>query len=323
MNSNTLHKEAWKSVGKSKCQRDQCDITIEDHIALYGQRFDMHNSLVPKDYTVIQEAAWRTLCKSCHTTIEKLFLYKGKDKEDVMRARAELLDRYDSLNVSDVFKIAHDEKDRREDATEKLAEVLSYLKLSNRFKNDMKYRNSSFGEFLLHEFQIDEKKQYDVWCTAYMQYPEEAKKVGPTLVDKFKKTCGSEKVPAIVKAIIEKQEETGLVLPLRSNGNSPSIEKIVKPFLRSVPEKPKSTLRKDFKDSQEKLTFTEKVLHETQDELGEKTEQVNKLKKTVIEMKKPVDIQDEITEDNLLAYFEKKIGKIFTQEDYELLKKFY
>jgi len=241
-----------------------------------------------------------------------------------MRARAELLDQYDRLNVGDVFKIAHDEKDRRDDATEKLAEVLSYLKLSNRFKNDMKYRNSSFGEFLLHEFQIDEKKQYDIWCTAYMQYPEESKKVGPTLVYDFKKKCGGDKVPTIVNKIIEKQEATGKALPLKSNGNHPSIEKIVKPFLRQVPEKPKSTLKADLKDTMGKLVTTETVLKDTQQDLEEKEEQVNKLKKTVIEMKKPVEINmEEVTEDTLLDYFEEKIGKVFTEEDYQLLKRLF
>jgi len=323
MNANTLHKIAWKSLGKSKCERANCDCTIEDHLALYAQRFDMHNALVPKDYSIIHKAAWMTLCKSCHTTIEKLFLYKGRNKEEVMRLRQEISRRYEDMSDEEVLRLAHEENDTRKDATEKLTEILSHYKLSNRFKNNMKYRNSSFGEFLLHEFQIDEKKQYNVWCSAYMHYPEEAKKIGPTLVVDIKQRCGSTKVPQIVEKIKQKEEETGKVLPLKSNGNHPSIEKIIKPFLRPVPEKPKSTLRNDYKDSQKQLAQTKTVLTDTRKELDEREEQVNKLKKTVIEMKSTETPGDDINEDNLLNYFEKKIGKVFTQEDFDLLKKFY
>jgi hypothetical protein len=240
-----------------------------------------------------------------------------------MRTYQEMNEYYVDMSLQDIQKQCHDEKDRMDDATEKLTEGLLYLRRSKRFKKDRRYVNSSFGEYLLHEYQIDEKKQFDVWCTAYQHYPEEAKEVGPSLVLNIKKKCGHIKVAPVVEEIKIKQQEIGKRLPLTSRGNHPSIEKIIEPHKKSIPEKPKSTLRKDFKDSQEKLVITEKSLHETQDELDEKTEQVNKLKKTVIEMKKPVEIEEEITEDTLLSYFEKKIGKVFTQEDYDLLKKYF
>jgi hypothetical protein len=238
---------------------------------------------------------------------------------------------YVDISLQDILKTGHTEKSRRDDATEKLTEILAYLKLSKRYKMDRRYINSSFGEFLLHEYQIDEKKQFDVWSTAYMHFPEESKEIGPTLVADIKKKCGVDKVAPIVDEIKTKQETTGQRLPLTSNGNHPSIEKIITPHKRPAPEKPKSTLREDLKFTTKKLDDTTQDLKATREELIEKEEQVNKLKKTVIKsviVEAPNPITMDITEEEvnpkekLLEYFEKKIGKVFTEIDYEILEEF-
>lgn len=67
------HREAWKNFGKAHCEICGCD--LEDHMIQSGKRFDMHNCLEPKDYTVMKPEAWMTLCgyaskNQCHRKIE-------------------------------------------------------------------------------------------------------------------------------------------------------------------------------------------------------------------------------------------------------------
>lgn len=58
------HKKARQLFGKDRCER--CKKKPE--------RLDMHNTLVPKDYTVMEENAWLCVCQVCHWEIE----YKDK-----------------------------------------------------------------------------------------------------------------------------------------------------------------------------------------------------------------------------------------------------
>ena len=58
------HNKAWKQYGKTYCEI--CGIHLLMHLTIYGIRFHMHNTLNPKDYTVMSEDAWRCLCIPCH-----------------------------------------------------------------------------------------------------------------------------------------------------------------------------------------------------------------------------------------------------------------
>jgi len=62
------HRIAWKLFGKTYCEK--CNKDIIDYIKESGQRFDIHNTLNPKDYKVMESEAWQTLCHSCHMEIE-------------------------------------------------------------------------------------------------------------------------------------------------------------------------------------------------------------------------------------------------------------
>lgn len=65
---NSCHKKVWKLFGKDYCQH--CGITNRQHKQKYKQRLHMHNNLIPKDYSKIDEDSWLTLCKSCHKILE-------------------------------------------------------------------------------------------------------------------------------------------------------------------------------------------------------------------------------------------------------------
>jgi len=63
------HELAWKKFGKENCER--CGISLEKCFKKYGDRLTMHCTSVPKDYTLMIETNWMTLCNSCHPIIER------------------------------------------------------------------------------------------------------------------------------------------------------------------------------------------------------------------------------------------------------------
>jgi len=66
---NYWHEKARELFGKDKCEH--CGMTNEDHVKHYKNGLHMHNALDPKDYRVMEESAWETVCVSCHTIVEK------------------------------------------------------------------------------------------------------------------------------------------------------------------------------------------------------------------------------------------------------------
>ena len=69
IDSGTWHKHAWKKFGKNSCEL--CGLSNDEHKEKYNRRLEMHNTLDPKDYSVMEPNAWLTLCASCHAKVEK------------------------------------------------------------------------------------------------------------------------------------------------------------------------------------------------------------------------------------------------------------
>jgi len=71
----TYHVCAWILFGKDTCS--YCGITLKDYNKRQKDdkkrvsRFHMHNSLEPKNYSVMEQHAWMCLCNKCHMKIEK------------------------------------------------------------------------------------------------------------------------------------------------------------------------------------------------------------------------------------------------------------
>lgn len=63
------HSKAYDLFGRSECEI--CGISNNDCIEKYNKRLSMHNTLEPKDYTILEQEAWQCLCSECHTKIEK------------------------------------------------------------------------------------------------------------------------------------------------------------------------------------------------------------------------------------------------------------
>ena len=71
IDDDSCHNRAWKLFGKDHCEI--CGMSNEDHKKKHknGSRLSMHNTLTPKDYTVMEPEAWMTVCEfGCHTDVE-------------------------------------------------------------------------------------------------------------------------------------------------------------------------------------------------------------------------------------------------------------
>lgn len=63
------HQEARKLFGLSSCEH--CGMTQIESVKQFGRRLDMHNTLLPKNYTILERYAWQSLCLPCHIRLEK------------------------------------------------------------------------------------------------------------------------------------------------------------------------------------------------------------------------------------------------------------
>lgn len=63
------HQQAWKLFGKDECEI--CHMTLNTHLEIYNRRLNMHNTLDPKDYSILKNHAWQCVCTSCHFKVEK------------------------------------------------------------------------------------------------------------------------------------------------------------------------------------------------------------------------------------------------------------
>jgi hypothetical protein len=69
VDKDTWHKHAWRKFGKKYCEF--CGLLNSEHKEIHNRRLEMHNTLDPKDYSIMEQHAWMTLCCSCHAKLEK------------------------------------------------------------------------------------------------------------------------------------------------------------------------------------------------------------------------------------------------------------
>jgi hypothetical protein len=65
---NHWHGLAKKQFGKNYCEI--CNISNEESQAKFGRGLGMHCTGSPRDYTLMEESNWMTLCNSCHAQLE-------------------------------------------------------------------------------------------------------------------------------------------------------------------------------------------------------------------------------------------------------------
>jgi len=63
------HDKAWELFGKNNCE--ECGMSLDNHLKKFNRRFDLHNTILPKkDYTIMEDYAWKCVCSKCHKKLE-------------------------------------------------------------------------------------------------------------------------------------------------------------------------------------------------------------------------------------------------------------
>jgi hypothetical protein len=65
---NYWHRKARELFGKECC--GECEISRDESKEKFGRDLEMHCTGSPKDYTLLENGNWVTLCASCHTRLE-------------------------------------------------------------------------------------------------------------------------------------------------------------------------------------------------------------------------------------------------------------
>jgi hypothetical protein len=63
----------WHNEARVRFQKDKCSIcgfSNQEHVNKYGCSLNMHCLSSPKDYTLLEETNWKTLCKRCHGKVD-------------------------------------------------------------------------------------------------------------------------------------------------------------------------------------------------------------------------------------------------------------
>lgn len=69
------HRLAREIFGKEFCE--MCSMSSEESKIQFGKELSMHCTSFPKDYSILEESNWMTLCVSCHEKLE----YSLRDPE--------------------------------------------------------------------------------------------------------------------------------------------------------------------------------------------------------------------------------------------------
>ena len=67
------HKQYWHKLARQLFGKEKCEIcgrTNEEEILDTGKQLAMHCTSIPKDYKLMEESNWKTLCIKCHASID-------------------------------------------------------------------------------------------------------------------------------------------------------------------------------------------------------------------------------------------------------------
>lgn len=154
-------------------------------------------------------------------------------------------------------------------------EILTYLDMTKRFRENPRYRTSSFSEYISDIYNL-RVATYLNERYAFLKFPVQSATRGPGVITAIKRICGAEKVDIVVKHIEEADIKK---TPLKRE----QISKIIKKYAKlPSPAKQKRVTEKSKLRNHEQLIYQMKEMRKADES---KDEQINKLKASVIEWK--------------------------------------
>ena len=188
---------------------------------------------------------------------------------------------YDGKKIGEIEAEARKNHGLSTEAQGRMIEALSYLRMSGRHKENPKHKNSSFWSYLMDQFNMREKTFREME-RAFTYFPEETKLYSVGMVAKVRRNCGAKKEKAVFAEIAKAQGK--LKTPIKRE----KIKAIIQ--ANSPVEKKKDPVI----DWRGRYVAEVEAHSETKNQLSAAREQIEKLKKTVLELRPLRDMRDAI-----------------------------
>ncbi len=185
----------------------------------------------------------------------------------------QLKKKYDGKSLKEVEKSLDGFNTKSHENRKAFIMGLYYLKCSTRYKEDKRYKTTSFENYALERHNIGDRRFRDE-LNAFVQHEPETKSLGVGMVIKIKKKCGAKKAPVVLKKIAAIEKEVKRPLDRQQ------INSVIWDNRKPGKEKKAKTgpTMAEFKAD---LNSTRKELSTKYNIIKEQADQIGKLQKTV------------------------------------------
>ena len=137
---------------------------------------------------------------------------------------------YKKLSIKQLEDKGHNFKATATNARKDLIELLAYIQINKRWRENPMHKESTFWAYLLDVFNI-RQGTFRRERTAFINYPEETKKYGVGVIARIQQECHVTKVPKVLKEI--KAKEVELKKPIKRD----QIDTIIQKYTPPKPQK--------------------------------------------------------------------------------------
>jgi hypothetical protein len=193
--------------------------------------------------------------------------------------KEELVKMYAGMTIAAIEKLIKETRLAYYESQKQMYFALYYLKVSGRWKENKSYAKSSFEAYLNGMYNI-RIKTFEENTHVFMNFDKEAERFGVGVVAKVKHDCGAKQERKVLDAIVAADDPSKPI-------NRSKIEAIIQKHKKQVVEKPVVP----YIDWKNKYIVEFEAHKETKRLLAEAHEQIEKLKKTVLDLQSYRDMK--------------------------------
>lgn len=185
--------------------------------------------------------------------------------------KQEIINKYKDLTINQLESKVESMDELSRQSQKEMYECLEYLRHTNRFKENSRYKKSTFWNYIEDRFTIREAT-YRNNVFAFLNYSDFAIEYGVGLVNKIAKSCGRIKINKVIDEI--KKEEKATKQPIKRE----KIENIINKNSTPKIEKTITDWKAMYEAEKSAHEATKQELKKAMGILKEKEEQIGKLK---------------------------------------------
>lgn len=212
-----------------------------------------------------------------------------KEKKKETKAKEPL--KYDGIPLQEIETKIESLYTSSRESQKEMYEMLDYLRMTKRFKENTVYSKSTFEDYLEDRFTI-RMKTFRENVMAFSKHPEAAVSLGVGVVSKIRRLCGTTKTKKVIDEIQKAGENRKTPLPranietiIRKNADPKKLEKrqhsdwkAMYEYELSMHEKTKESLRhamarvKELEGQVERLKMTASMVTNIREIIGRQSE---------------------------------------------------